>query len=134
MFKYVGNFISDSQPVENKYIGTDNEAYTIGEVVTFSSGKLTKAGLDSDTKNQDYVTIKAQGAESTAETPIPVKKTTKYDIYETKASGQITAVGSAYELNEGADGITTTTTKGVFTVIETDGATESTVKGYFLYA
>lgn len=113
-------------------LGTDTEAYALGEILTLASGRLTKAGLDSD-GTQLFICMKGQAAETTAVTPIPVVRLRPEIVLEAVSSGQLaaTTVGTLVTLDAAATGVTATATKGVFTIRSTDGATKSKVTGSF---
>ena len=112
------NLSRDYYPFEF-ILGTDAEAYTRGEILTLASGRLTKAGVDS-TGTQKFLANNAQAAEATATTPISVMRLFDDVQYVTENPGSLTAadIGNVYTLNTDADGITTTTTNGVFELAE----------------
>ena len=130
VFKFVNDESKKTQSIQY-LIGTNTEAFVVGEILTLSSGVATKAAVDSD-GTQRFICLKAvTGDGSTADVPvIELRETMEF---ETRSSGQIatTAVDSKYTLTSAATGITATTSKGVFRVIYTDGSTTSLVRGRF---
>jgi hypothetical protein len=133
VFRFYKGFDINSQPIQ-MMIGTNSEAFVVGEILKLSSGVLTKADVDTD-GTQQYICLAAvTGATGVAN--VPVIQLRKSMQLEASSSGQIaaSAIGSAYTLSTAATGVTTTTTKGCFVVDKTDGATTSTVVGHFLSA
>lgn len=132
MFKYKNSRQENSQPLE-KYIGTNAEAFVLGEIVILSSGVLTKAGVDS-TGEQQFVVMSAGTGDGSTEN-IYVTKLRRDMQFEATSSATVAAtlVGSAVTLTAAATGVTATTTNGVFVIDETDGATtNSNVVGHFI--
>lgn len=129
-FNYIGRVGSNVPPSENGYLLTNSEAATLGEVLVFSSGRLTKSGA---TAVPEFVALKTQAAETTSVTNLPVMRVTETIEFETTSTGQIpvSAIGSKYTVHTDGLQITTTTTSGVFEVTATDGATLSRVRGFF---
>lgn len=115
-------------------VGTNAEEFVKGEILTLSSGVLTKAGVDTDGTQLFVCQKTVTGATGVAN--VPVVRLRRDIIFETTSSGTIaaSAVGSKYTLSAAATGITDTTTKGCFEVSKTDGATASTVQGRFIVA
>ena len=122
--------LDGSGPVIEWFPGTNEEAISRGQVLTLSSGALTGAGDDSDGA-QDFISLST--ATGDGSTLLPVIRIKATDQYKTTSSGQIaaTALGNLYTLATTELTITATTTKGVFKVDETDGATTSAVVGHF---
>ena len=130
-FEYVGRVGTTVPPFENQFLLTNAEAGALGEVFVLTSGRLTKSGA---TAVPEYVGIRTQAAETTSVTPYPVMQVFDTMLFKTTSTGQIASAGGTYTVHTDGLQITTTTTSGVFKVVETDGATLSTVKGYFINA
>jgi hypothetical protein len=130
-FKVYKRLTPKTEPFEY-LLGTDNEAYTLGEALTQTSGRLTIAAVD--TTQPEYICMKTQAAESTAATPIPVIRITDDIEFETTAGATtaVTLVGAKVTLGATALGTTATTTNGIFKISYTDGVTDGgVVRGYF---
>lgn len=133
MFKVVKTENSTSRPLVYKLM-TDNEAAVAGSIYGETSGRMTLSGLDSDTPNQNYLCLKSQAAEASSVTLVPFMLITEDMQLETTSTATVAATvkGSKVTLASGAATVTATTTKGVFYIDETDGATtNSTVRGKF---
>lgn len=129
--KIVKGFQQPTQPIETR-VGTNAEAFVVGEILTLSSGVLTKAGVDS-TGTQMYVCL-ANVTGATGVENVPVVKLRKDLQFEATSSATVAATlkGQAVTLTADATGVTATTTNGVFVIDETDGATtNSKVVGHF---
>lgn len=128
VFTYVNSRQENSQPLEF-LIGTDTEAFVLGEILTLSSGALTKGAVDS-TGEQKFICMAAvTGDGSTANVPtVRLRKDMQFSATAT-ATVAATLVGSKVTLNAAATQPTATTTNGVFEIDETDGATS--VIGHF---
>lgn len=112
-------------------LGTDAEAYALGEALVLTSGRLTKCGA---TVTPEFICMRTQSAEATAVTPLPVVRVTELQEYEVKttATVAVTLVGSKVTLHTDGLLVTATTTSGVFLISATDGVTtNSTVRGFF---
>jgi len=132
-FKYVGRVGTNVPPFENKFLLANGEAGVLGEVFVLTTGRLTKSGA---TVIPEYVGVRTQALEATSTIPYPVMQVEDTIEFETTSTGQIlaAAIGSLYTVHTDGLQITTTTTSGVFKVTETDGATLSRVKGFFMGA
>lgn len=119
--KLVNRLITFSEPVE-QYLGTNSEAYTFGEALVLTSGRLTKCGA---TATPEFVALKAQAAEATAVTPIPVIRVMEDMIFETTSTATVatTLLGAKVTLHTTGGEVTATTSSGVATIITTDGKT-----------
>jgi hypothetical protein len=112
-------------------LGTDNEAYAIGEALKLASGRLTKA---SGTDVPLFICQKNQAAEATAVTPIPVIPVTTDQEYETTVAALATSVVVGDRVTIHTDGlqVTATETNGVFRITYMAGtASGSVVRGIF---
>jgi len=99
----------------------------------FTSGRLADGDADSD-GTQQVIALKTQAAEATSVTPVPFVYIDVDTEYETTSSATVavTLIGTKVELNADLLRVTATTTKGVFEISATDGATTtSKVRGYF---
>jgi hypothetical protein len=129
-FKVSKRLSRDTEPFEY-YLGTDTEAYTLGEALVQTSGRLTKCAA---TATPEFICMKTQDAETTAVTPLPVIRVKETTEFETKASvtAAATLVGAKVTLGTDGLGVTATTTSGVFEISYTDGVTDGgVVRGYF---
>lgn len=132
-FNYVGRVGTSVPPFENSFLLANGEGSVLGEVLSLTSGRLTKSAA---TAIPDYVAIRTQALQATSTTPLPVIQVFDSIEFETTSTGQIaaSAIGSLYTVHTDGLQITTTTTSGVFKVTATDGATLSRVRGYFALA
>lgn len=129
-FKLVKRTITTEEPFEY-YLGTDSEAYTLGEALVQTSGRLTKCAA---TSTPEFICMKTQAAETTAATPIPVVRIGEYDIFSTTSTATVAATLTGAKVTIATDGltVTATTTNGVFEITYTDGTTtNSNVQGMF---
>ena len=128
-FKRVSSLIGGSN-IEY-YLGTDAEAYTLGEALVQTGGRLTKCGA---TATPEFICLADQVAEATAKTPIPVERVredVEYSAVSTATVGDA-LVGSKVTLHTDGLSPTATTTSGVFLITATDEATtNSKVRGMF---
>lgn len=134
VFKFKRGFDVNSQPIQ-VLIGTNAEAFVVGEILKLSSGALTKADVDTD-GTQQYVCLAAvTGATGVANVPVmQLRESVQFEATST-ATVAASLVGSAVTLATAATQPTATTTKGCFVIDSTDGATtNSTVVGHFLSA
>ena len=95
----------------------------LGVACKLASGQLAKCGA---AEKPLYIVAGAKREDGS----YPVIRALPTTIFETEASGAVTAdkVGTTLQLNETADGVTTTA-NGPFTVTWADGGT--LVRGYF---
>jgi len=131
-FKRVGSRTTSQNPIEYALL-TDNTNCELGQVMKFTSGRLADGDVDSDGTVQ-VIALKTQAAEVTSVTPVPFEYINVDTEYETTSSATVavTLVGSKVELNADMKRVTATTTKGIFEISRTDGATtNSKVRGYF---
>lgn len=129
-FKRVGSLSGSQNPFEY-YLGTDAEAYTLGEALVQTSGRLTKCGA---TATPEFICMKTQAAEATAVTPLPVERVKEDVEYSATSTATVAATLIGNKVTLHTDGLspTATTVSGVFEISATDGATtNSKIKGYF---
>ncbi len=129
-FKLASRAFGASAAIEY-LLGTDDEAYILGEALTLSSGRLTVATGESIPL---FICQKTQAAETTAVTPIPVMRVMPNQEYETMFSTTPSGVVMGSIVTISADGLeaTATATDGVFQVSAIDGTEDgSVVRGYF---
>ena len=128
MFKEAKRSIADVEPFIHNLPITADETYSLGEALKLTGGKLTKAGA---TDKPAYIAMASEVNENGCLTVMPVLPTTFFEV-TSSATVAASLIGSAVTL--GTDGltVTATTTSGVFTIDETDGAaTNSIVVGHF---
>lgn len=127
MFDLVRNLDGSSNPIEF-YLLTDNEGTTMGEALVQTSGRLTKCGA---TATPEFIALRAQTAETTSKTLLPVIRVTETDEFATTATATVasTLVGQKVTIDTSGDKVTATTTSGVFQITATDGNTK--VRGMF---
>lgn len=127
-FKLVGTLTEGAEPF--KYLPiTADEAYTKGEALVVTSGKVTKCGA---TTVPQYICQKTIAANAEDLVPcVPVRETDEYEVYST-ATIAATALGGKVTLHTDGLSVTATTTSGVFRLKKTDGeTTNSKVVGVF---
>ena len=113
---------------------TASETYTLGEVLTLASGKLTAAGDDTD-GTQKFICGTSYVAPSSGNLPIPVYRITPSMIFRVKsyANNSSTALGTLVTLHTDELQVTATSTKGCFEIIDLlgSGAAGTEVLGRF---
>jgi len=121
MFKLVNRLSTFNQSIE-QMLGTNSEAYVIGEALVLTSGRLTKCAA---TATPEFISVKAQPAETTAVTPIAVLRVQEDMIFETTSTATVAAtlVGAKVTLHTDGASVTATTSSGVATIVSTDGKT-----------
>ena len=121
MFKLVNRLSTFNQSIE-QLLGTNSEAYVIGEALVLTNGRLTKCGA---TATPEFISVKAQAAEPTAVTPIAVIRVQEDMIFSTTSTATVAAtlIGNKVTLHTDGASVTATTSSGVATIISTDGAT-----------
>lgn len=119
--KLVNRLSTFNQSIE-QLLGTDGEAYTLGEALVLTNGRLTKCGA---TATPEFVSVKAQAAEATAVTPIAVLRVQEDMIFSTTSTATVasTLVGAKVTLHTTGGEVTATTSSGVATIVSTDGKT-----------
>lgn len=135
MFKVRKSFQESAQQPIKLMVGTNAEAFVLGEILALSSGVLTKAAVDTDGSQQFVCMGAATGATGVANVPVmQLRKDLQFSV-KSSATVAATAIGSAMTLDTDALLCTATTTKGCFVIDETDGATtNSNVVGHFISA
>lgn len=120
MFRIYKRAIGDVEPFE--YL-PGAEGLTLGSAVKVASGMLAKCGA----AEKPFGIVAGAKREDGS---YPVIRALPTTIFETEASGAVAAdkVATTLQLNETADGVTTTA-GGPFTVTWADGGTR--VLGYF---
>ena len=122
MFKIAGRAVSDVEPLE--YAG-GADGLPLGGAAVMTAGALAKA-----TGKPTHMIMGPKRADG----KYPALRVLPTTVFETISTATVadTLIGSAVTLSAAADGVTATTTDGVFTITETDGAAGgSTVRGYF---
>lgn len=134
-FKVKKSFQESAQQPIKMMVGTNSEAFVLGEILALSSGVLTKAAVDTDGAQQFVCMAAVTGATGVANVPVvQLRKDLQFESIST-ATVAVTAIGSAMTLDTGAVYPTATTTKGCFVIDETDGVTtNSKVVGHFISA
>jgi hypothetical protein len=132
--KYNSDFSQNAQPIQFME-GTNAEDFVLGEVLRLNSGVLTKGAVDSDGVQQYICMAAVKGATGIKNVPVvQIRKDAKFATVSSATVAK-TLIGAAVELNADAVRVTATTTKGVFVIDETDGATtNSKVVGHFISA
>jgi hypothetical protein len=128
---YVGDNIANTQPFQH-LIGTSAAVFVVGEVLKLTSGKLIIADFTS-AGEQLYICQEAITGDG-VNANIAVLAIRKDSIFEAKSTGQLVAakVGTLVTLHTDGVQVTIVATAGVFRILETDGATLSTVRGQFV--
>lgn len=109
---------------------TASETIAMGEALKLASGKLTKC---SGTTKPEFIAMQAV-ASAPAGTRIPVIRVSDDTVYETQLQAEYAAIAKGAKVTIHTDGlqITTTTTSGVFEILDWDGtAAGSKVRGRF---
>lgn len=129
--KIIGGFQQAEQPIE-MLIGTNSEAYVVGEILTLSSGAATKAGVDTDGTQMFVCLAAVTGSTGVRNVPaIRIRKDFQFSCAST-ATVAATLVGTVVTLDSSATTVTATATKGCFMIDKTDGTTtNSNVVGHF---
>lgn len=128
MFDLIKHVDGGINAIENNLLMTDGEAATLGEALKVVNGRLTKAAA---TDTPEFISMRAQAAETPAKTILPVIRVTEMDEYETTSTTAVasTSVGQKVTLHTDGAQVTATTASGVFLISTTDGV--SKVRGYF---
>lgn len=119
MFKYRKSSNVGNVPEIIQVDATASEAFVVGEALTVTSGKVTKA---SGTTAPKY--ISAEKKTAVAGDKLSVYLVEKNQEYETDltAAGTL-VVGTKVTISSDGLGVTATTTSGVAEVVEAEGAT-----------
>ncbi len=110
----------ENVPAPEFYEVTAAEAVTMGEALVLSSGKLTKCGA---TTTPTFIAM-ADCSASATKRKIPVARVAANQVYEVETSADCSAVvvGSKVTLHTDGLQVTATTTSGVITVVDLNGA------------
>jgi len=97
-----------------------SEAVEEGEALVLTSGKLTKCGA---TATPEYIAMAAKAATDTART-IPACRVESNQVYAVPVTAAPTSLVAGSKVTLYTDGlqVTATTTDGVVTVVDTNGA------------
>lgn len=100
---------------------TDAEAVDEGEALVLTSGKLTKCGA---TAAPQYIAMGVKTAADTSRT-LPVCRVEKNQVYAVPVTAAPSALVAGSKVTLHTDGlqVTATTTSGVVTVVDLNGAT-----------
>ena len=121
---------NSAAPIEKELPATGGEAFAHGEVVKFSSGKLTKSGA---TEKPEFVYIgKAITSAVTNELIAVVPVLPEYE-WETTFSANASSIKTGEKVTVNSDGaqVTATKTSGVFELLEKGGASGTKAVGRF---
>ena len=113
LVKYLGGRNPVADPIT--LAATASEVFTDGECLAYSSGKLTKSGVDSDGSAPLFVAVESKTIPSGGG-ELKVIKIDSNMLFECDAAGSVTA-GTKVTLNTAATGVTATTIKGIALVI-----------------
>lgn len=123
MFKYRKSSNVGNAPEIIQVPATASEAFVIGEALTLSSGKATKA---TGTTKPEYICAEKKTAVSGDK--ISVYLVEPNQEYETVTSADGTlVVGTKYTIDSTGLKVTATSTSGVAEVVAVDGATAGSV-------
>jgi hypothetical protein len=119
MFKYRKSSNVGNVPEILQVDATASEAFVVGEALTITSGKVTKA---SGTTAPKYISAEKKTAVSGDKLSVYlVEKNQEYETDLTAAGTLV--VGTKVTISSDGLGVTATTTSGVATVVEAEGAT-----------
>lgn len=119
MFKYRKSSNVGNVPEILQVDATAAEAFVVGEALTITSGKVTKA---SGTTAPKYISAEKKTAASGDKLSVYlVEKNQEYETDLTAAGTLV--VGTKVTISSDGLGVTATTTSGVATVVEAEGAT-----------
>lgn len=129
-FKMYKHDVAQSTPLNNEYKATTSEAIADGEALVNTAGAMTKCG---STATPDFISNSVV-ASSTAPGYVQAIHVLEEQEWETYASVTVASslIGQKVTINSTGDGVTATTTNGVFEVTYTDGVTNGgVVRGRF---
>ena len=110
-----------------QYLPADDASYTVGQALVFSSGHLVavSSGTGEDTDEGTHYISMSDRTIATDGDLLPVVQCEEEIIWEAPLSVDSSgiAVGASYTLSSAGTGVTATTTKGCFKVLEFDGKT-----------
>ena len=118
MFKYHRASVAKTETPEI-YLATDSEAIALGEILTLTSGRLTKTAA---TSTPEFVALATKAAGT--DVSVPVKRIYEDEVYETTFAATASSINVGDKVTNHTDGlqVTATTTSGVFHVTEILGA------------
>lgn len=129
-FKLCTNQKGVTAPLEYR-VGTNNEAYDVGEALVQSSGGLTKCGA---TTKPTFICMGVQAAEATATALIPVMRVSPDQEFEVPIYGDPSSLNVGDIVTLHTDGLqaTVTASSGVFTITGFPSkVTNGVMRGYF---
>lgn len=110
-----------------QYLPADDAAYTVGQALVLQSGHLVpvSSGVGEDTDEGPHYISMSNRTIATDGDLLPVVQCEDGIIWEAplSANSASIAVGASYTLSSAGTGVTATTTKGCFKVLEFDGKT-----------
>lgn len=109
------------------YPTTASETYKTGEVLTLTSGAVTKAGVSTD-GTQKFICGADYVAPATGNKPIAVYRITPEMVFRvpSQADNSASAIGALVTLHTDALQVTATGTKGVFEIVDLLGSGAAT--------
>jgi hypothetical protein len=129
-FNLSSRVYADAAAIEYR-LGTDGEAYALGETLKHAGGRLTKAAGG---ELPEFICQRAQAAEATAAKPLAVMRVATNQEYESTfaAEAESVAVGDVVTIHTDGLRIGASTDDGVFRISHMEGsAAGSKVRGYF---
>ena len=130
-FKLYKHDLAQSTALNNDYKATASEAIADGEALVNTGGAMTKCG---STATPDFISNSVVASATTPTVYVQAIHVLEEQEWETYASVTVASslIGSKVTINSTADGVTATTTNGVFEVTYTDGVTNGgVVRGRF---
>jgi hypothetical protein len=121
MFDFMKSLSGENFPPIEMVPTTPSEAYTIGEALVVTNGKLTKAGA---TAKPQYFAAKSYVAPASGNEDLPVNTVLPNHEYEAPFAANASAIseGAAVTLHTDGLQITATTTGGVATIVKKLGS------------
>lgn len=119
MFKYRKSSNVGNVPEILQVDATASEAFVVGEALTITSGKVTKA---SGTTAPKYISAEKKTAVSGDKLSVYLVEPNQEYETDLTAAGTL-VVGTKVTISSDGLGVTATTTSGVATVVEAEGAT-----------
>ena len=110
-----------------QYLPADDATYTVGQAVVLNGGHIVpvSSGVGEDTDEGTHYICMSDRVIATDGDLLPVVQCEEEIIWEAPLSVDSSgiAVGASYTLSSAGTGVTATTTKGCFKVLEFDGKT-----------
>ena len=110
-----------------QYLAADDATYTVGQALVLNGGHLVavSSGVGEDTDEGPHYICMANATIATDGDLLPVVQCDEEVIWEAPLSvnSSSIAIGTSYTISSAGTGVTATTTKGVFKVLEYDGNT-----------